>query len=61
MGIAHGKFFLAHFVAHCESCAQDVETVILRLEFVVVVFLERVKNTIAVLCFSDNSEIFATP
>ena len=28
-GIASGKKFLACFVAHCESCAQDVENVVL--------------------------------
>ena len=42
--------FLTRFVTHYESCAQDVENAILRLGFVVVVFLEREKNTVATLC-----------
>ena len=38
--------FFARFVAHCESCAQDVENAILRLGLAVVVFLERERKTL---------------
>ena len=32
-GNAPMKIFLVRFVVHCESCAQDVKTAILRLGF----------------------------
>ena len=48
-GLVHGEEawadrpqekFLAHFVAHCESCAQDVENAVLWLGFVIGCFWE---------------------
>ena len=49
-GNAPKKKILARFVAHCESCAQDIENAVSRIKVWVVVVFERKKNYIATLC-----------
>ena len=59
--MAWAENFLAHFVAHCEFCAQDVENVVLVIRVCCCNFLRERKNcTAALVFFLDNSEIYTT-
>ena len=59
--MAWAENFLAHFVAHCEFCAQDVENVVLVIRVCCCNFLREGKNcTAALVFFLDNSEIYTT-
>ena len=59
--MAWAENFLAHFVAHCEFCAQDVENVVLVIRVCYCNFLRERKNcTAALVFFLDNSEIYTT-
>ena len=50
-------------VAHCESCAQDIETIVLVIRVSCCSFLGEKKNYTVALCifFPDNNEIPTTP
>ena len=48
MRIKMRKKFWPLFVAHCESCAQDIKIVVLEIRVLILFFRE--KNCIAALC-----------